>query len=106
MALVAGVCDETEMFLQASNGTIRCDPSSATFQLVQLDTLTNTSDPTTTIQELNDVLNTIFSTPSSTEIIQAFSAGITLPLICWLTAWGFGVVVNWFREGKGRYLDD
>lgn len=43
-------------------------------------------------------LAALFAQPDSATIQQAFTAGFSLPLILWLTAWGFGVVVNWFNS--------
>lgn len=43
-------------------------------------------------------LAALFATPDSEGVRQAFMAGLSLPLILWLSAWGFGVAVNWFNE--------
>lgn len=43
-------------------------------------------------------LATLFATPDAESVQQAFMAGLSLPLILWLVAWGFGIVVNWFNE--------
>lgn len=41
-------------------------------------------------------LAAIFAQPEPEAIQAAFMTGLSLPLILWLTSWGFGVVVNWF----------
>lgn len=43
-------------------------------------------------------METIFNVPASVDLTQAWMIAFTLPLILWLTAWGFGVVVNMFRR--------
>ena len=43
-------------------------------------------------------LATLFAIPEPASVQAAFMAGISLPLILWLTSWGFGVVVNWFND--------
>lgn len=40
----------------------------------------------------------IFIIPPSADITQVWMIAFTLPLILWLTAWGFGVVINMFRD--------
>lgn len=47
-------------------------------------------------------LAALFAVPEPDSVQAAFMAGIGLPLILWLTAWGFGVVVNWFDH---RFAD-
>lgn len=43
-------------------------------------------------------LAALFAMPDSTTIQSAFISGMSLPLILWLSAWGFGVVVNWINS--------
>lgn len=43
-------------------------------------------------------LAALFATPEPDQVRAAFMAGLSLPLILWLTSWGFGVVVNWFND--------
>ncbi|MGH8601244.1 MAG: hypothetical protein ACREXR_00205 [Gammaproteobacteria bacterium] len=43
-------------------------------------------------------LAALFAVPDAETVQQAFMAGLGLPLILWLTAWGFGVVVNWIND--------
>ncbi len=42
---------------------------------------------------LTPTLAQIFATPDAETITAAFMAGMALPLILWLSAWGFGSVV-------------
>lgn len=53
-----------------------------------------------TAQEARDIptLAALFAVPDSATIQTAFMAGISLPLILWLAAWGFGVVVNFLNS--------
>lgn len=51
-------------------------------------------DPTTWLSDLSRV----FNVPAAADITQAWMIAFTLPLILWLTAWGFGVVVNMFKH--------
>lgn len=43
-------------------------------------------------------LAALFAQPDADTVRQAFMAGLSLPLILWLTAWGFGVVVNFIND--------
>lgn len=43
-------------------------------------------------------LAALFAQPDADTIQQAFMAGLSLPLILWLSAWGFGVVVNFINH--------
>lgn len=43
-------------------------------------------------------LAALFAVPESESVQAAFMAGLGLPLILWLSAWGFGVVVNWIND--------
>lgn len=47
---------------------------------------------------LSVTLNSLFTIPAPADITQAWMIAFTLPLILWLTAWGFGVVVNMFSH--------
>jgi hypothetical protein len=39
-------------------------------------------------------LAALFTVPDSSAIATAFLSAMSLPLILWLTSWGFGVVVS------------
>lgn len=43
-------------------------------------------------------LAALFAVPDSESVQAAFMAGLTLPLILWLTSWGFGVVVSYINS--------
>lgn len=43
-------------------------------------------------------LAALFAQPDPETVQQAFMAGLSLPLILWLTAWGFGVVVSYINS--------
>jgi hypothetical protein len=42
-------------------------------------------------------LAALFAIPEPETVQSAFIAGLSLPLILWLSAWGFGTVVNWIN---------
>lgn len=48
----------------------------------------------TNLQQVAEAL----AMPSTSQMQMAFMAGITTPLICYLTAWGFAQVINFFRR--------
>lgn len=43
-------------------------------------------------------LAALFAMPEPESVRTAFMAGLSLPLILWLTAWGFGVVVSYINS--------
>lgn len=43
-------------------------------------------------------LTQIFSMPASPDVATAWMLGFSLPMICYLAAWGFGVVINMFKD--------
>jgi len=53
---------------------------------------------TVVLSDLYDLLNSVFSTPSTEDISLSFMAGISLPLICYLASFGVGSVVNFINQ--------
>lgn len=51
----------------------------------------------TPIKQLFDLLNAAFTNPPPSDIQTAFMAGFALPMICYLTAWAFGSVINFIK---------
>lgn len=47
-------------------------------------------------------LAALFAAPDAETVQQAFMAGLSLPLILWLSAWGFGVVVSWINDRSAQ----
>lgn len=43
-------------------------------------------------------LAALFAQPDAGSIQQAYMAGLSLPLILWLVAWGFGTVVSFIND--------
>lgn len=43
-------------------------------------------------------LTDIFTMPLAADLAQMWMLGFGLPVITYLTAWGYGVVINWFKE--------
>jgi len=43
-------------------------------------------------------LAALFAMPEPESIRAAFISGLSLPLILWLTSWGFGVVVSYINS--------
>lgn len=50
-------------------------------------------------------LAALFSLPETASLQEAFIAGFSLPVICYLTAWSYGVVINWFND-RPTYHND
>jgi hypothetical protein len=48
-------------------------------------------------------LQDIFTMPIASDLAQMWFLGFGLPVICYLTAWGYGVVINWFNERHDHY---
>jgi hypothetical protein len=59
------------------------------------------------ITDLTVILNSMFAQPSTPEMVAAFGAGISLPLITYLVSWGYQSVISFMgaRDESG-YLDD
>lgn len=47
-------------------------------------------------------LTDIFTMPLAGDLSQMWMLGFSMPIITYLTAWGYGVVINWFSDKK-RY---
>ena len=43
-------------------------------------------------------LTDIFTIPMTDDLQTMFELGFGLPMIAYLTAWGYGVVINWFNS--------
>lgn len=43
-------------------------------------------------------LTDIFTMPIAADLQQMWMLGFSMPIIAYLTAWGYGVVINWFKE--------
>ncbi len=43
-------------------------------------------------------LTEIFAIPLAADLQQMFMTGVSIPLIAYLSAWGYGVVINWFNK--------
>ena len=51
-------------------------------------------------------LAALFAMPDPASVQDAFVAGFSLPVICYLTAWGYGVVINWFYDDSKIINDE
>ena len=53
-----------------------------------------------TVQEYQSLptLTDVFTMPLAADLGQMWMIGFSLPMITYLTAWGYGVVINWFNE--------
>jgi hypothetical protein len=40
----------------------------------------------------------VFQIPLSSDLQTMFITGFSLPLICFLSAWAFGLLINWFEK--------
>ncbi|MCL7422875.1 MAG: hypothetical protein M8364_18450 [Methylobacter sp.] len=43
-------------------------------------------------------LTDLFTIPVAADLQQMWMLGFSLPVITYLTAWAYGVVINWFNE--------
>ncbi|WP_313463762.1 hypothetical protein [Pseudomonas nitroreducens] len=62
-----------------------------------------------TAQEARDIptLAALFAVPDAETVASAFMAGCGLPLILWLTAWGFASVLRfWNDRGEQPTLEE
>ncbi|QIE87782.1 hypothetical protein [Pseudomonas nitroreducens] len=62
-----------------------------------------------TAQEARDIptLAALFAVPDAETVARAFMAGCGLPLILWLTAWGFASVLHfWSSRGEQPTLEE
>lgn len=50
--------------------------------------------------DLTVFLQSLFSTPPDLTLQQAFMAGFSLPMIVYLTAWAFQVVINFASKER------
>ena len=46
------------------------------------------------LSQLYELLNEVFSTPDTSQIVVAFMAAFTVPMIAFLTAWAYGKVIH------------
>jgi len=82
-----------------NNGSINLAGASDPCDLVAMTAqeLTNLQAAIGSDNDLLTMLNSIFAQPDQAQIISAFMAAFTLPIICYMVAYGLGVVVNFFR---------
>jgi len=76
-----------------------CIETDATTFLNQLQTdsglvLGYDPDAVTAAESMASVLQTLVATSTTEEIQLAFIAGFSLPVICYLVAWGYQTVIN------------
>lgn len=45
-------------------------------------------------------LQDIFDIPLAADLLQMWELGFGLPMLCYLTAWGYGVVINFFNDKR------
>ena len=43
-------------------------------------------------------LQDIFSTPLAADLLQAWQLGFGLPMLCYMTAWAYGSLINFFES--------
>lgn len=43
-------------------------------------------------------LQDIFSMPIASDLLQMWELGFGLPVLCYLVAWGYGVIINMFAR--------
>lgn len=47
-------------------------------------------------QTLTAIIQQVMEIPIQTDLQQIWMTGFALPVICYLTAWGFQTVIGWF----------
>lgn len=48
-------------------------------------------------QTLVNIINELMQSPTADDLQQIWMTGFALPVICYLTAWGFQTVIGWFE---------
>jgi len=58
-------------------------------------------------QEYNDLptLLDIFAIPLQSDMQQMFVTGFSTPMIAYLTAYSFGLLINWFTRPRDESID-
>ncbi len=51
-------------------------------------------------QTLTAVIQQALEIPPVDDLQQIWMTGFALPIICYLTAWGFQTVIAWFEKGE------
>ncbi|MEI6709231.1 MAG: hypothetical protein WCK96_19075 [Methylococcales bacterium] len=47
-------------------------------------------------------LQYIFSIPIASDLNQMFQLGVGLPILCWLTSWAYGSLINFFHPNNDQ----
>jgi hypothetical protein len=48
------------------------------------------------VQQAQPTLQDIFSIPVAPDLLKAWELGFGLPILCYMTAWAFGSLINFF----------
>lgn len=78
------------------DGDLAFNSSTGDYQLELL----SSSNDVSILHQLYDLLNAAFSTPDEVILAGAFMAGITVPMIAYLTAYMYGKVVHFFETDR------
>lgn len=82
---------------------VEIDSNGFIHQSTQLiDTCTNYVILSATEHQSLPTLTDIFTMPLAADLQQMWMLGFSTPIIAYLTAWGYGVVINWFDERNGH----
>lgn len=77
------------------DGDLAFNSSTGDYQLELL-----SSNDVSILQQLYELLNAAFSTPGEAILVGAFMAGITVPMIAYLTAYMYGKVIHFAEADK------
>lgn len=65
-------------------------------------TVATSADCTTylvsSVDQTLPTLHDIFNMPLSSDMLQMWELGFSLPVLCYLVAWGYGTVINMFSR--------
>ncbi len=88
------LCVQVNQFGEIAEDTVNCD-----YSILDASEYADYLAYTTNAVSLADV----FEIPESTELASAFELGFGLVMICYLSSWALGAVVNWFNPDHDRY---
>lgn len=53
-------------------------------------------------QTLTAIIQQALEIPTQAQLQEMWMAGFALPVICYLTAWSYQVLISWFDEKQGH----
>lgn len=78
---------------------IDIDANGFLIQSIQtIDTCTTYALLTAQEYKVTPTLQDIFNIPVASDMLQMWELGFGLPILCYLVAWGYGTVINFFND--------